>query len=185
MSDRVGSWIQVFSGRRFYPLDPRPEEVHIEDIAHALANTCRFTGHVREFYSVGQHAVLVSTHSWPSHALWGLLHDAAEAYLVDLPRPVKQSLRAAGLTVFDDLEARIMAAVCRRFGLADEQPESVTQADVLLLATEARDLMAPLAEGWHHIPENGYPVLPERIVPVGPVEAEQMFLDRFAELTRG
>ena len=174
---RIGDWIQVASGGRFYPLDPRPEEIHLADIAHALAHQCRF--------SVAQHAVLVSRHCHPEHALWGLLHDAGEAYLVDLPRPVKQSLRAAGLTIFDSLEEGIMRCVCARFGLSWPQPQSVDGADLLLLVTEARDLMAPLAEGWRHTEANGYRALPERIRPVGPAEAKALFLERFRELTGG
>lgn len=182
-AERIGDWIQVYTGGRFYPLDPRLEEIHIEDIAHALAHQCRFSGHVREFWSVAQHSTLVSHHCDPTHALWGLLHDAAEAYLVDLPRPVKQSLRAAGITVFDALEQQIMEAVCARFGLTMPQPQSVDTADVLLLVTEARDLMAPLAPGWQHTEANGFRALPERLIPVGPAEAEAMFLERFEELT--
>lgn len=176
------SWIQTFTGRRFHPLTPRAEDVCIEDIAHALANQCRFSGHVRHFYSVAQHSVLVSDNCPPEDRLWGLLHDAAEAYLVDLPRPVKQGLRANHIMLFDNLESSIMSCVCARFQLPHTQPESVDKADVLLLATEARDLMAPLAEGWTHTPENGYAVLSKKIKPMNPVDAEHYFLKRFRDL---
>ena len=90
MSERVGDWIQTMSGVIFYPLDPRPEEIRIEDIAHALSHQCRFAGHCREFYSVAEHSVRVSRELPQEFMLWGLLHDASEAYLVDLPRPIKR-----------------------------------------------------------------------------------------------
>lgn len=178
-----GHWIQVRSGGRFFPLDPRPEDIHIEDVAHALSNICRFTGHTAEFMSVAQHSVLVSLHCWPEDALFGLLHDTAEAFLADLSRPVKLSLRDAGITIFDDMEARIMLSVCEKFGLPAVMPQSVKDADNLLLTTEARDLMSPLLEGWKYTTENGWPTLSERIVPVGPVEAKAMFIRRFEELS--
>src|SRR5271165_7548492 len=88
--NRKGDWIQTYTGRVMYPLDPRPEEINIIDIAHALSNLCRFTGHVRTFYSVAEHSVRVSQHCDPKDALWGLLHDASEAYLADMSRPMKR-----------------------------------------------------------------------------------------------
>src|SRR5579885_2784587 len=97
---RHGDWIQTYCGVAFYPLDPRPEEILIEDIAHALSMLCRFTGHVKRFYSVAQHCVYVSHRCDPKDALWGLLHDAAEAYLNDISRPVK-SLRELPLSTHD------------------------------------------------------------------------------------
>ncbi len=180
-ADRNGEFIQTASHRKFWPMDPRPEEVHIEDIAFALSNVTRFSGHC-DFYSVAQHSVLVSRHCDQADAMFGLLHDAAECYICDLSRPVKQSLRRAGIVIFDTLEGAIMDAVCVRFGLPLIQPESVDRADVLLLATEARDLMSPLTPGWRHTVENGYPVLEERIVPWTPLKARQEFLARFCEL---
>jgi hypothetical protein len=90
---RKGDWIQTFTGKQFWPLDPRPDEVYIEDIAHALGNICRFNGHCLRFYSVAEHCFHVSHKVVPGLALMGLLHDAAEAYVCDVVRPVKPYLK--------------------------------------------------------------------------------------------
>jgi hypothetical protein len=179
--DETG-WIQTFSGRRFHPTAPAASEVRIADIAQALSNLCRFNGHTKVFYSVAQHSVLVAANVPRQDALWALLHDAAEAYLCDLPRPVKRKLRANGVTAFDEAERWIMRAICHRFGLPENEPHSVKKADTLVLVTEARDLMAPLAAGWHHTPENGFDILPDRIVPWSPGKARYAFLQCFQEL---
>lgn len=84
-------WMQTYTGRVFWPLEPRPEDVDIVDIAHALANLCRYGGHSKVFYSVAHHSVLVSQIVPPADALWGLMHDSAEAYVIDLIRPIKHS----------------------------------------------------------------------------------------------
>ena len=143
MSERKGDWIQTFSGGQFWPIDPRPEEIRIVDIAHALSNVCRFTGHVSEFYSVAQHSVHVMQLLDSDAPLWlkrwALLHDASEAYIADLSRPVKRS-GAIG-EEYLKVEAVIMAAVCQRFDLPVEMPSAVHRADNIMLATEKRDLM--------------------------------------------
>jgi len=180
MSDRIGDWIQTFKGIKFYPFDPRPEEVDIEDIAHALSMLCRFTGHTKTFYSVAQHSIGVSFHCGDD-ALWGLMHDASEAYLADIARPVKKH---AGFHFYRQVEDSVMNAVCSKFGLNPVQPKSVTEADELLLVSEARDFMSPLVPGWQYIPENGYKELPYRITSVSPEYAEKRFLTRFEELKR-
>ena len=92
--DDPGPYIQTVSGRRVNPLDPSPADIDVHDIAVALSNQCRFGGHTRRYYSVAQHACIVSDQmlergSSAHDALWGLLHDASEAYLVDLPHPLK------------------------------------------------------------------------------------------------
>jgi hypothetical protein len=139
-------WIQTYSGGQFWPLDPRAEEVEIADIAHALSNMCRFTGHVKEFYSVAQHSVLVAELVPTEHKLWALLHDASEAYLHDLPRPLKRSQPFGAL--YKGHEARLMEVICEKFGLPAEEPPCVKDADTRLLMTERRDLMGREVEPW-------------------------------------
>ncbi len=166
-------WIQTWSGGRFHPFAPDPAEVRVADIAHALSLLCRFNGHCRAFYSVAEHAVRVSRAVPPEHALAALLHDAAEAYVSDVPRPVRRRVPD-----FDAVEARILAVILERFGLPPRLPDAVRAADDALLATELRDLMAPPPEPWALRAEP----LPGRIEPWSPAEAERAFLARFAEL---
>ena len=176
----VGDWIQTFSGARFWPMDPRAEEVRIEDIAHALALVSRFGGHCRVFYSVAQHSVLVSEQCGPEDALAGLLHDSAEAYLGDIPRPLKRQPEMVGYRV---AEARVQRVVFERFGLPWPMDMSVKIADEALLATEARDLMGVAGDfpTWE-LPQ---PPLPNRVEPWDWATAKREFLYRFALLTMG
>src|SRR6266516_3714044 len=115
--------IILASGKWFNVFDPKPEDIDLKDIAHALANQCRFTGHVREFYSVAQHSVLVSQFCDASDAQWGLLHDASEAYLSDIARPIKKhpDFGPFYLKVEDGLTAAIMKA----FDLTKDIPDKV------------------------------------------------------------
>src|SRR3989344_3806442 len=128
---RVGNWMQTFTGRRFYPLDPRPEDVCVEDIAHALSLVCRFGGHVRFHYSVAQHSLYVSNHvddhgAGGQDVLIALLHDAAEAYIGDVVWPLKQATEMLGYRV---VEERVERAVFERFGLPLPLPAVVKHAD--------------------------------------------------------
>ena len=171
-----GSWIDTWSGRKFWPLDPHPQDVAIEDIAGALSNLCRFGGHTREFYSVAQHSVLVAEvlSAEPADTrMWALLHDAAEAYLVDVPRPLKTT---AAFASYREAEQRILAAIAKAFGLPTAMPKQIDSADRLLLATESRDLMSPsmLAS----CPSDVEP-LPARIEPWSPGKARDAFMDCF------
>ena len=176
--------IGLYSGGTFDILNPRPEDVRIEDIAHALSNQCRFTGHTRSFYSVAQHSVLASLHVGPSSdSLWSLLHDSSEAYTGDLNRPMKHSPE---MSRFRTAEKAIMAAICAYFGLDPKEPASVKAIDRRLVVTEARDLLpgGPTSErGWDIF--NDVVPLPFTIKPWGPVVAERKFLERFEELTGG
>jgi len=173
---RTGDWIQTYTGRQFWPLDPRPEDVHIKDIAHALSNICRYTGHVREFYSVAEHSVRVSRIVPEEHALWGLMHDASEAYICDVARPVK---RFPGFgELYRQIEDRLMECICERFRMDPSMDPSVKTADNILLHTERRDLMARLPQPWR----DSVAPLDEFIIPWTPKMAERAFLERFEEI---
>jgi hypothetical protein len=169
----------TYAGKCVHPLDPHPDEIDIEDIAHALAHVCRFLGHTDRFYSVAQHSVLVSQQVPAADALWGLLHDASEAYICDLAAPIKRDPSMEGYRV---AEQRLMACVCRRFGLAPEMPESVKQADRVLLATEFRDVTTVDDLAWI-VGECGAAPFEMSIFPWSPVVAEDQFLRRYRELT--
>jgi uncharacterized protein len=177
MSTRTGDWIQTYTGKQFWPLSPLPEDIVIEDIAHALSMQCRFGGHVRTFYSVAQHSVHVSLLVEPQYALWGLLHDAAEAYLVDLPRPIKK-FSEMGL-LYQEIEAALMTVICRRFGLQEQEPYAVKKADNTMLVTEMRDLMAEPPKAWDC--GEVHP-LHERLLTMSQEAAEVAFLRRFKGL---
>lgn len=173
--DKDAAWIQTYSGRRFNPTNPNPDAIVIQDIAHALSMQCRFTGHTKKFYSVAQHSVYVSHICNEEDALWGLLHDASEAYLVDVPRPLK---RSGKFQAYLDFEAQMQEAICKRFGLPIQEPPSVKKADTKLLATEARDLMSPLHSDW----VNRTTPLPFTIEAWDHQKAKNMFMQRFYEL---
>lgn len=170
------TWIQTFSGKQFFPADPRRADIDIVDIAHALSHQCRFNGHCLRFYSVAEHSVRVSHELPPELALWGLLHDAAEAYVADLPRPVKATFPA-----YRDLEDRLLRRIIEHFGLSWPMPQEVHVADTKLLATEARDLMAPPPASWNLDVEP----IDETIEPSSQEEAKAAYLARFEELRLG
>jgi hypothetical protein len=132
-----GDWMQTATGRQFWPMDPRPHEVFIEDIAHALSMICRFGGHCRRFYSVAEHSVLIARAAASEHKRWALLHDASEAYIGDQIRPLKKHLAA-----YREAEQKIMRAICVRFGLHLDQPASVKALDLALLMDERDQSMA-------------------------------------------
>ncbi len=176
-------FIETHSGRRFRPLEPDAGSIVIEDIAHALSQQCRFSGHTVVPYSVAEHSVrvaeLLETWAAPKQVqLWGLLHDASEAYLVDIPMPLKHTDAFAAYRV---AERALMLAVCERFGLPADEPGRVRRADAILLATEARDLMPFRPEHWSGLVEQP---LNETIKPWHPLTAKRAFLSAFEELTK-
>lgn len=167
--------ILIASGEYFDFTRPEEARFDIVDIAHALSNICRFTGHTRRFYSVAQHSVLVSQVVDQRWALEGLLHDAAEAFIGDVSRPLK-----AMLPDYKAIEQRVEAAVLGRFGLAPELPPAVKAADLVLLATEKRDLMPAHEATWSDL--QGFEPMAETIVPVSSELARRMFVERYKEL---
>jgi hypothetical protein len=156
-------------------MSPSAEDIDICDIAHALSNTCRFTGHCRTFYSVAQHSVLVSKIMPEQDAKWGLMHDASEAYLTDIAKPIK-----CLLSNYAQAEETLMKCVAERFGLPWPMPQSVHLADITLLATEKRDLMPPGNRHWTCL--DGITPLTDVIEPWEPREAERMFMGHFTNL---
>ena len=179
----TAAFIETFSGHTFAPLEPVFADIRIEDIAHALANQGRYSGHTRFRYSVGEHSVRVSEAIQAAgHAamvqLWGLLHDASEAYLVDLPRPLKLTKEIG--EPYRIVERRLMLAVCKRFSLPPREPAAVRKYDERLLATEVRDLMHGDRDYWKKI--TAVPLF-ERIRPWGADVAEYEFLRRYRALT--
>lgn len=174
--------MRTYTGVQFFPMDPRPEEIVIEDIAHALSMQCRFGGHCQQFYSVAQHSVRVShamdrVHGYREvHGLAtaALLHDAAEAYLVDVPRPVKVELRE-----YAGMEDRLMKVIAQKFGFQWPLPPEVHELDDDQLWAEMRDLF-PTDPRWSNLPK---PRETERIYCLSQRAAELRFLERFTELT--
>ena len=170
-----GDWMQTFTGRKFYPLSPQADEIDPVDIAHALSLLCRYGGHVDRFYSVAEHCVLMSHAVSPEHALWALLHDATEAYVVDVPRPLKRSLPE-----YQVVEEKVMIAIAEKFGLSMPMPTEVKDADNRILLTERNMLMSSTRERWAQ--EDLVP-LPVTINAWLPSQAEYHYTERLMELT--
>lgn len=172
-----GNWIQTYGGTAFYPLDPRPEDIHIEDIAHALAHQCRFAGHTVEYYSVAEHSWHVARLVPPELRLAALLHDATEAYVIDLPRPIKEMLPE-----YRVMEDRVWKVICARFGLPIDMPREVKYADEAMLATEGWQAMKPPGTAAWTIP-----LPPPAEVVLGfwaPGNAKRHFLHAFKEYSK-
>jgi hypothetical protein len=176
----VNRYFQTYNGKHVHPLSPSQDEIVIEDVAHSLSQQCRFLGHTHSLYTVAQHCVLVSEMVPPGDALWGLLHDASEAYLGDLPAPVK---RDPQMEFYRIAEERLLTCIARKFGMPPEIPRSVMQADKILLATEFRDVTTVDDLDWIIAECGCEPAKGLRIMPWHPTVAERSFLVRFLELT--
>ena len=176
------TWIQTYTGRKFYPLDPHAEDVCIEDIAHALALKCRYTGHCREFFSIAQHSVMVSRMVPESDAICGLLHDATEAYLPDVARPIKDQIWGLTGILSERIEVhekRLMKVIYVGLGIR-QRLRDVTSADLCCLERERRQLLGPPPWEWSTAKYWDGDTTP--IVCWDWREAEKKFLERWEEL---
>jgi len=189
-----GPWIQTFTGLKFHLIDPQPSMIDIVDIAHSLSLQCRYTGHCSVHYSIAEHCVRISEAMEDKMGLgghcrdlvlWGLMHDASEAYLVDLPRPWKHATELG--RIYREHEMRIMRVIVRRFGMGPSvEPEVVKLYDRIMLSTERRDLL-PTTVGtdasWGHGGLDLPTPLAMTIKPWPWQKAEERFLERFYDLT--
>lgn len=169
---RKGDYMTTYTGVKFWPLDPRVQEIRLEDIAHALSRICRFNGHVRSHYSVAQHAVLVS-HLVPKYlALEALHHDDAEAYLADLVRPVKRHIPK-----YMQYERELEQVISDRFRLSFPLHSVIHDIDTRIVADEAEALFL-------HVPSwtKDYQKIGVRIRPVPAFIAKRLYLHRHREL---
>lgn len=172
---RKGDWMQTYLGAKFYPLDARPEEVSITDIAKALGKLCRFGGHCLRFYSVAEHCVLLAKAMPKEFQFRALMDDAAEGYLGDMIRPIKNDSPE-----YKQREAALSAIILPRFGLDPECPPLLTECDQRILTDEQTQNMAKPPEQWI-----------TRAEPLGvtlqfwpPEEAARQFLIMFNQLCR-
>lgn len=168
--------MQLHSGEPFYPLLAHPDDIDINDIAHALGMVCRYAGHCRRFYSVAEHSVHMSHTVDPEHALWALLHDATEAYIGDMVRPLKHEMHA-----YMAAEERLAEVIASKFGLEGPMPAQVVEHDTRIVVDERAQIMAPSRLPWPML--EGYAPLGVTIAGWNPEQAGRMFLYRFNELT--
>jgi hypothetical protein len=164
----------LHSGAEFDFRNPQASPFTIEDIAHGLSMLCRYAGQCRIFYSVAEHCLLVSD-MVPEHAFAALMHDAAEAFVGDITRPLKQMLPQ-----FKNVEHLVEEAIFLRFGVPRPMPAAVKQTDLAVLAAEQEQLMPPDTNRWAVVA--GIVPAPIHVRGLAPREAEQAFLERFAEL---
>jgi hypothetical protein len=167
------AFIRTFTGKVFDVLNASVDDICIEDIAHSLAYTSRFGGHLNQFFSIAQHSLIVEEQCVEEEKLWGLLHDATEAYLSDVVTPLKKS------DLFKDYriaEKKLEKVIFKKFGLVGDLPKSVDLIDKSSFYIE-------IANFYNHWPEDKMDLLPNYPVKaMTPAEAEATYLKRFYEL---
>lgn len=179
---RPGYWMRTFTNKHYWPLDPRPEEVDIVDIAHHLSQLCRYTGATPRFYSVAEHSYLMSFAVPREHQLCALLHDATEAYLGDIGRPLKYANGMEGYKIIEKLNWE--RAIAPAFGLPLKQPEIIKKLDMAMLHVEMKamnmDINLAIADT-----EMSVDSLPDIEINNWPPEsAEMLFLQRYYDLVK-
>jgi 5'-deoxynucleotidase YfbR-like HD superfamily hydrolase len=173
-----GPSIRIADGSRFFLLHPDQAAITPQVIAHSISQLCRFTGHTSPFYSVAQHCVMVSKLVLPDLAMAGLMHDASEAFIGDLSRPLKVLLDELAPGVMREVEERIHAAIAERFGFDYPHDPDIKYADNVAVATEIRDLLPPAPGVLRGLPAP----LDARIQALDPRAARVEFLGRYVTL---
>lgn len=185
--NRRGDWIKTYTGRRVYPLDFRPEDVHVSDIFHSLSMVARFGGHTTQFYSVGEHSFLVANEVYrrtqdPVAGLQGLLHDAAEAYLGDTVRPLK---RCDEFKFIHGVEELILDVILDTLHLPIEIHPEVWAVDQEILVIEGRQLMGG-TDGWiiDRLPDKRFSHNVGTLKCLAPTQSKDMLHRLYRELWR-
>lgn len=173
---KVG-FIETFTGKMFQFADPTEDMICIEDIAHALSNLCRYNGHCQRFYSVAEHSILLSeAYVWGNEVAFAMLmHDASEAYLCDIPRPIKYTLPD-----YRTLEAKLDQAIAKKFGLEWPHPNVVREWDGRAILDERSQAMSRSKNNWNM---EGLHALGITLHFWSPPEAEARFLANFHRLS--
>lgn len=181
MGDKSIGWMQVYGGKRLDLKDlGEPGAYDLEGIAHALSMTCRYGGHVKEFYSVAQHSYIISFFGGnPRANLAGLMHDASEAYLTDIPRPLKPFIHG-----YYDVEEKIMRAIAAQFDFPYPLPREIKDADLRICINEREDFQDIITSTEEYLGMDPAPdPLPiNKLSSWEPAKAKEMFLRRYDEL---
>jgi len=172
-------YFETYTGGKFNINNFTDDDIEIQDIAHSLSLQCRFNGHCKFFYSVAQHSTLIAKKLMddgydPETCLMGLLHDATEAYLCDIPRPIKPHL-----TGYRDLENKLQYNILKSFMLPTELPDVIREYDIRILASERRQVMNKSNNIWA---VDTIEPLDVEIKEMDWVEASQEFLNMFIGL---
>lgn len=178
---KLEPWIETYTGIKMFFLDPQPEMIDINDIAHSLSQQCRFSGHTKRTFSVAEHCIRVASLLYertkdPKIALQGLLHDASEAYLLDVPSPVKQFLGG-----YMEMEEKLQEVILNKYHAGWPMNAQVKEADTVMLKNEAKHLLLSQGKSW----ANKYPTSYEyKAKPflLKPQEAEDSYLTWFFHL---
>jgi uncharacterized protein len=176
----VRHWKQTFSGKQVDFINPDPEQLCIEDIAHALAHTCRYTGHTQYFYSTAEHSIILVNYIWSNlgyskqDQFTMLMHDAAEAFLGDISSPLK-----ALLPDYKKIEKNFEKVLANKFGFEYPLPDRLKQLDKRIILDEVKYLFAESVGNWEH---DDYEPLNVEIAGLSPDQAKRKFLYMFHNL---
>lgn len=172
---KIGNWFQTYTGKAVYPMSLEVEDICIEDIAHSLSMQCRYNGHSRLFYSIAEHCILMTQKAPPEYALEVLLHDASEAYLTDVPSPIKPFL-----TNYRDIEKAAEEVIAKKFKLQYPFPQIVKDLDMSILNDEKDFFMGEGERDWNL----KAPYLDVEFLGLSCYQAKKKFLQLYKELKR-